>query len=320
MDYPVNVTVEEFVQFKLKEQKNEFLNESVLELKKENGRLLNEINELQQRINKTPESYSEIGQRNVLMIDELQKKYLDKAEEVETIKIENVKLTSELKMANRLPGVKDKPITYDTSDFIDNISNVAVKIEQPTTGQKKPKKPEGDIPSLLNWEQPILAKTTENETIKKRKRKRKNATRELESEHSDTIEEDLNSSVLSNTLELSTGDLSKSEKEIIFNVKYEVVIDILKQLYKENKFIEIQKKKASVKASIVFDLYQKKCDLHLYDKFHGSEKKYNMSRSLLRQFNTCLLRIESARVKSGLDRKIHIFRTNNSMIQYLGEY
>ncbi|EMH77969.1 hypothetical protein EHI8A_231000 [Entamoeba histolytica HM-1:IMSS-B] len=123
-----------------------------------------------------------------------------------------------------------------------------------------------------------------------------------------------------NQLIFSNTSLSKAPKEIVFEVKYDLVLQIVQQFYKEGRSIEICKRRKCIRASIVFSEYQKICKLQLVNERSDEKKIWNLNRSLLRQFNSCIVHMESERLKKGYEKNFDFLRTNASMLLYLGDY
>ncbi|EKE40339.1 hypothetical protein ENU1_093700 [Entamoeba nuttalli P19] len=123
-----------------------------------------------------------------------------------------------------------------------------------------------------------------------------------------------------NQLVFSNTNLSKAPKEITFMVRYDLVLQIVQQFYKEGKSIEICKRRKCIRASLVFGEYQKICKLQLVKERSDEKKIWNLNRSLLRQFNSCIVHMESERLKKGYEKNFDFLRTNASMLLYLGDY
>ncbi|EDR27289.1 hypothetical protein EDI_339330 [Entamoeba dispar SAW760] len=346
----IKISINDYVNLLLLKDKTLFQESIIQQLTQENKNLKTDLDELTKKYEETCLKYAskieEDQSSYQVQLTKLKKELEEKQNIIENERTEKLQIKYESSMMKLKVSQYEKEIEQLKQEIILQPER-KIPTEMPTQIQME--NLEGGTDSESQTELNIITESKIKRSTRKRKKTvtqtEKNLVLKATQSQDDKQKEDgissdlINTSIVqspnkekvnliknsdinckANQLVFSNTDLSKAPKEIVFKVKYKLVLQIVQQFYKEGKSIEICKRRKCIRASIVFGEYQKICKLQLVNERSDEKKIWNLNRSLLRQFNSCILHIEDERLKLGYERNFDFLRTNASMLLYLGDY
>ncbi|EKE37710.1 hypothetical protein ENUP19_0317G0080 [Entamoeba nuttalli] len=284
------------------------------------------IEEMKIKCSKAEEEVKRLKQENLQLRENDEKKELELA----TQKVQFERIKSEIEKTKQEKALLETKLEYMNRDLM-TLKKQYNEINDEIIGLALVGGEESNTTQLFEMKGLSLEKEERKKPRQPTKERKKEIKKKtvIDDDETDTIEDITLKTMrehseekkvdLEETEELSTSVLFKNPQKCVFDVNYNLVIDVMKKIIEQGKSVARIKGFPSILAVDVFKEYTRLKGINIYDGIKGEKERKNHLRYNVGSFNKCLKKLEDARLKKGFPETIRVVTSCYVYIQCIGD-